>query len=194
METIPVDSLVTLQACISSFSPPFFCFVFLSIFQIFHTFHPCFSSYFSSLNPIWPKWCDECKFRACYYGNCVCTCVRAFVPKFSLTFPPTVHLLQSVVQKNSIHHFVHELAEDLCISQVWVPIYTKHQRLCCENSAMTLAILFLLKTMELLQNGVANHFEVTPLFSMRTVLLASSQSFCSIDANTWCKWALNVPQ
>ena len=34
------------------------------------------------------------------------------------------------------------------------------------NAATTLAILFSLKTMELLQNGIATHFRVTTLFSM----------------------------
>ena len=33
---------------------------------------------------------------------------------------------------------------------------------------------------------------VTPLFSMRTGSLASSQSCCSIDADAWCKRALKV--
>ena len=44
------------------------------------------------------------------------------------------------------------------------------------KAAMTLAILFSLKTMESIQNGVVTHFRATPLFSMRTVLLASLQS------------------
>ena len=48
------------------------------------------------------------------------------------------------------------------------------------NAAMTLAILFSLKTMELLQNGVATDFLETLLFLMRAVLLASSQSCCSV--------------
>ena len=38
------------------------------------------------------------------------------------------------------------------------PVYTKPQRQHCDNSAMTLAILFSLKTMELLKIGVATHF------------------------------------
>ena len=42
------------------------------------------------------------------------------------------------------------------------------------NAAMTLAILFSLKTMESLQNGVATHFQATPLFSMKTESQASS--------------------
>ena len=54
---------------------------------------------------------------------------------------------------------------------------------------MMLVILFSLRTIELLQIGVATHFQVTPLFSMRTELLASLQSCCNVDA-AWCKWAL----
>ena len=53
-----------------------------------------------------------------------------------------------------------------------------------------LAILFQLKTMELLQNADATHFQATLLFSMGTVSPASSQSCRSIDADAWCKWAL----
>ena len=41
-----------------------------------------------------------------------------------------------------------------------------------------------------LQNGVATHFQASPLISMRTELLASSQSCRSVDADAWCKWAL----
>ena len=51
------------------------------------------------------------------------------------------------------------------------PVYTKRQCQGCDNSVMTLAILFLLKTMESLQIGIAIHFQATPLLSMRTVLL-----------------------
>ena len=58
-----------------------------------------------------------------------------------------------------------------------------------QMSASMLAILFSLKTMESLQNGVATHFQATPLFSMRTILLASSTCH-SADADAWCKWAL----
>ena len=53
------------------------------------------------------------------------------------------------------------------------PIYTKHQRQYCDNSGMMLAVLFSLKTMELLQNGVATYFQATPLISMRTESQAS---------------------
>ena len=55
------------------------------------------------------------------------------------------------------------------------PVYTKHQSQRCENPVMTLVILFSWETVESLQNGVETHFLVTPLYSMRTVLLVSSQ-------------------
>ena len=55
------------------------------------------------------------------------------------------------------------------------PIYTKRQCQRCNKSGMTLAILFSLKTIELLKNGVATYFQATPLISMRTELQASSQ-------------------
>ena len=71
------------------------------------------------------------------------------------------------------------------------PVYTKCQRQRCDNSAMKLAILFSLKTMESLKNGLQPNSGVTPLFSMRTVSLASSQSCCCIDADAGCKQALN---
>ena len=68
------------------------------------------------------------------------------------------------------------------------PVYTKRQRQRCDNSAMTLVILFSLKTVELFNNGLQPHSGVTPLCSMRMLLLVSSQSCCSIDA--WCKRTL----
>ena len=40
----------------------------------------------------------------------------------------------------------------------------------------TLVILLSLETVESLQIGVVTHFQVTPLFSMKAVFLASSQS------------------
>ena len=55
-------------------------------------------------------------------------------------------------------------------------------------SAIMLAILFSWKTLELLQNRVTIHFCVTPLFSLRTELLALLQSWCW----RWCKWALKL--
>ena len=65
----------------------------------------------------------------------------------------------------------------------------KRQR--CDNSAMTLAILFSLKSMELLENRLQPHFRATPLFSMRTESQVALLSCCSVDADAWCKWALN---
>ena len=51
------------------------------------------------------------------------------------------------------------------------------------NSAIMLAILLSLETMGSLQDVVATTFQVTPLFSMRTVLLASSQSCRSVEGS-----------
>ena len=59
-------------------------------------------------------------------------------------------------------------------------IYTKRQRQGCDNSAMMLAILFSLKTMESLKNRVATQLHCFP---MRTESLASLQSCRSIDAD-----------
>ena len=52
-------------------------------------------------------------------------------------------------------------------------IYTKHQRQCCGNSAMMLAMVSL-------ENGLQSKSG------------ASSQRCCSIDADTQCKWALSL--
>ena len=57
---------------------------------------------------------------------------------------------------------------------------------------MTLAILFSLKTMELLENRLQPHSGVTPLFSIRTESLVSSQSCRSIDAECFCKRPSNA--
>ena len=70
------------------------------------------------------------------------------------------------------------------------PVYPKRKRQHCDNSATMLAILFSLKTMEPLKNGVATHFQATPLFSMRTLLLEPLQSCHSVNTVTWCKRAL----
>ena len=53
------------------------------------------------------------------------------------------------------------------------PVYTKRQCQRSDNWAMILVILLSLKTIELLEIGLQFHSEVTPLFSMRTVSLAS---------------------
>ena len=60
------------------------------------------------------------------------------------------------------------------------------------NAAMTLAILFSLKTMESLENGLQPQSGATPLFLMRTESLASLQNCRSIDADTWCKRTLTI--
>ena len=67
---------------------------------------------------------------------------------------------------------------------------TKHQH--CDNSAMMLVILFSLKSIELFENRLQPHSGATPLFSMRTISLASLQSCSSIDADAWCKRALRL--
>ena len=70
----------------------------------------------------------------------------------------------------------------LYLSSVWKsplgPVYTKHQRQRCDHSAMTLVILFSLKLMETLENGLQTHSG------------ASSQSCRSVDADVWCKRVL----
>ena len=72
------------------------------------------------------------------------------------------------------------------------PVYTERQSQRCDTSMMMLAILFSLKTMEPLQNGVATYFQVTLLFSMKTVSLASSQWCRRVEADTWCEQALKA--
>ena len=42
--------------------------------------------------------------------------------------------------------------------------------------------------------GCSPNSGVTPLFPMRTVLLASSQSCRSVDSEVWCKWDLRSSQ
>ena len=59
-------------------------------------------------------------------------------------------------------------------------VYTKRQRQCCDHTAMTLVILFSLKSMEMLENGLQTHYG------------ALSQSCCSFDADAWCKRALTM--
>ena len=49
-----------------------------------------------------------------------------------------------------------------------------------------------LEKVESIENGLQPNSGVTPLFSMRTASLASSQSSYSIAADTWCKWTLRV--
>ena len=58
-------------------------------------------------------------------------------------------------------------------------------------------ILFSLETMESFQNGVATHFQVTLLFSMKTESLASWQSCCSVNYflnnRRWTIAGVNAP-
>ena len=66
-------------------------------------------------------------------------------------------------------------------------VYIKRQHQRGDNS-----VWHSLKTMESLENGLQLHSGVTPLFSMRTESLASSQKYRSVGANAWCKRALRV--
>ena len=59
-----------------------------------------------------------------------------------------------------------------------------------DNSAITLAILFSLTTMESLENGLQSNSGVAPLFSMTAVSLMSLQSCHSVDSDAQCKRAL----
>ena len=59
-----------------------------------------------------------------------------------------------------------------------------------DNSAMILAILFLLTTMESLENGLQSNSGATP--SMTAVSLASLQSCHSVDSDAQCKRALKA--
>ena len=67
-------------------------------------------------------------------------------------------------------------------------VYTKRQRQTCDDACDSVLIE---------NSGVASKWirlqtdsRVTPLFSMRTELLASWQSCRSFDADAWCKRAL----
>ena len=69
------------------------------------------------------------------------------------------------------------------VSSWWLKlgaVYTKRQRQRRNHSVMTLAILFSLKSMEILENGLQSHSG------------ALLQSCCSIDADAWCKRALTI--
>ena len=57
-----------------------------------------------------------------------------------------------------------------------------------------LVILVRLKTMQLIQNGLQPYSGATPLFSMRTGSVASSQSCCSGDDDAWYTGALKQPK
>ena len=78
--------------------------------------------------------------------------------------------------------FFTTIASSLTKQVLW-PIYTKRKCQCSDNSVIMLAALFTLKTMESLKNGLQPQSGVTPLFSIRTVSLVSSQSCCSVDTD-----------
>ena len=90
----------------------------------------------------------------------------------------TVSLLQHLQHVDQVTVLQHTKT-----TSVLEPVYLKRKRQRCYNSAMMPAILFSLKTMEPLQNGVVTHFQVTLLFSMRIVSLVPSQSCCSVIAD-----------
>ena len=55
-----------------------------------------------------------------------------------------------------------------------------------------LAMLFSLKTIESLKNGLQTHSGATRLFSMRAVSLTLLQSCRSVDSDAWYNWALRL--
>ena len=61
------------------------------------------------------------------------------------------------------------------------------------NSAMMIAVLFSLKTMESLQNGFATYFQAdSTVFNENKIASVVSQSCRSADADAWCKRSLIV--
>ena len=75
--------------------------------------------------------------------------------------------LKLVVAESSVSSLLrHRTGHRLKTNATEECVYTKRQSQCCDNSAIMLAILFSLKTMELLQNGAETHFQVIPLFSV----------------------------
>ena len=101
----------------------------------------------------------------------------ASVMKINVSVRPTMWEKIAASSSDKVGPILFSLVETLG------PVYTEHQCQCCTNSAMILAILFLLKTMESHQNGIATHFQETLLFSLRAVWLVSWQSCYSIDAD-----------
>ena len=77
---------------------------------------------------------------------------------------------QSVCEKDQRSH-----SQNGDVDGTLGPVYTKCQHQGCDHSAMTLVILFSLKSMETLENGLQTHSG------------ASSQSGRSIDVDAWCK-------
>ena len=115
------------------------------------------------------------------------------IPRVSIPFHCS--LLKMAVRKpqGRTAFSVKMLAYRVCRALVGF-VYTKRQLQRCHNSAMMAMILFSLKTMEWLQNGIAIHFQATPLLSMRTEMQASMQSCCRVDADAWCERALSASQ
>ena len=106
----------------------------------------------------------------------------------------------AIISRNGTQHFA--IIRKYCEKEIRVKLFTSKRKIIvqrkgpfttsvrvqhCDNSAMMLAIVFSLKTMELIQNGIVTYFQETPLFSMRTILIASPQSCRSVDADAWCK-------
>ena len=74
----------------------------------------------------------------------------------------------------------------IAIPSVQGPIDTKRQHQCSIITAMTFATQLSLTTMELHQNGLQPHSQVTPLWPMRLC----RKCHRSVDADTWCKRVL----
>ena len=81
--------------------------------------------------------------------------------------------------------FFTTIASSLTKQVLW-PIYTKRKCQCSDNSVMMLAAL------HIENNGLQPQSGVTPLFSMRTVSLVSTQSYCSVDTDAQCNRALTI--
>ena len=143
--------------------------------------------------------------QLCGIGGCLSVCVclpwrclgRHHPPSPRLPLPRSVRiLLECILVMNQASRckalFTRNVCIFVCVSKVtkmyvyvnkwWCShlgfVYSGHQRQDCDNTAMLVAILVSLKTMLYLQNRFRPHSEATPLFSMRTGLLASSQHLC----------------
>ena len=146
-----------------------------------------------------------------YHNNAFCTHNYFFLKYHKILFDLTLRLQGITRYKCNIFRSLYNLTkqmfylrrsyvENSFVLQRYLLFFviitdstnTKCRRQCCDISAMTLAILFSLKTMELLQIGAATHFQVSPLFSIRTVMLASSQRCRNVDADARCNRALKV--
>ena len=85
----------------------------------------------------------------------------------------TINVGKHRSEKLKSHHITFEFVRELFFLTQRVSLH----------AAMTLVILVSLKTMQSLKNGLQSHSKVTPLFSMRAVALASSQSCRSVDTD-----------